>query len=76
MRVLAKTGAMVRSCAMMYKAVAQSLLLYGSERWVVTGDMLKVLEVLHYQSARQITGMAVTCRVGREWEYPLVVVAI
>ena len=36
-RVLAKTEAMVRDRGMMYKAVEQSVLLYDSEIWVVTG---------------------------------------
>ena len=42
-RVLAKTGATVHARGMMYKAVAQSMLLYRSEIWVVMGKMLKVL---------------------------------
>ena len=28
----------------MYKAMAQSVILYGSEIWVVMGEMLKILE--------------------------------
>ena len=36
-RVLVKTEAMVRDRGMMYKAVEQSVLLYDSEIWVVTG---------------------------------------
>ena len=31
-----------------HKAVAQSVLLYGSEIGVVTGEMLKVLEGFHH----------------------------
>ena len=42
-RVLAKTVATVQAQEMMYKAVDQSVLLYGSEIWVVTGEMLKLL---------------------------------
>ena len=30
--------------AIMYKAVVQTVLLYGSDIWVVTGEMLMVLE--------------------------------
>ena len=47
-RVFVKTGATVRSRGMMYKAVAQLVLMYRSESWVVTGDMLKVLEGFHH----------------------------
>ena len=36
-RVMAKTGATVQARGTMYKAVAQPVLLYGSEIWVVTG---------------------------------------
>ena len=60
----------------MYKAVAQSVLLYSSESLVVTGAMLKVLEGLHHQLARQVTGMIETSGAGREWEYPLEVAAL
>ena len=35
--VLVKTGATVRAQGMIYKAVAQSVLLYGSNIYVVTG---------------------------------------
>ena len=42
-RVLVKTGATVRSHEIIYKAMAQLVLLYGNESWVVTGDMIKVL---------------------------------
>ena len=52
---------------MMYKAVAQSVLLKVSESWVVTGEMLKVLEGFHHWAARRITGMTATREAGREW---------
>ena len=71
-RVLAKTGAMMRSCGMMYKVVAQSFLLYGSESWVVTWDMIKVLNGFHHRTSRRITGMRAAHGAGGEWEYPLV----
>ena len=66
-RVLAKTGSTVRSCGMLYKAVAQSVLLYGSDIWVVMGAMLKILEGFHYRSARRITGMTATRGADGEW---------
>ena len=69
-RVLAKTGATVWSWERIYKAVVQSVLLYVSERWVVTGDMLKILEGFHQRADRQITGMTATRGADREWEYP------
>ena len=63
-RVLAKTGATVRSQGMIYKAVSQSVLYNIIEIWVVTGEMLKVLEGFHHQAARRITGMTVTHGAG------------
>ena len=55
---------------MMYKAVFQSVILYGSEIWVVTGAMLKFLEGFHHRSSRCITGMMATRGAGKELEYP------
>ena len=70
--VLESTGANMWAWGAMYKAVAQSIILYGSKIWVVTGEMLKVLEGFHHRAARQITGLTEKCRAGREWEYPSV----
>ena len=52
-----------------YKAVAQLVLLYGSESWVVNGDMLKVLTVFHHRAAQRITGTTAKSGAGEEWEY-------
>ena len=75
-RVLANTGATVRSRGMVFKAVAQLVLLYSSESWVVTGVMLKVLEGFRHQVDRRIMGMTATCGEGGEWEYPPMVEAL
>ena len=48
----------------MYKTVSQSVLLYGSEGWLVTGEMLKVLLTFHYREARHITGTTEKCGAG------------
>ena len=53
--------------------MAQLALLYGSEGWVVTGVMLKVLEGFHHEAARRITEMMAKRGAGGEWEYPSVV---
>ena len=63
-RVLAKTGATVRARGMVYKAVVQSVLLYGTERWVVTEEMLKVFKGFHHWAERRITGMKATGGAG------------
>ena len=66
-RVLENTVAMVRYHGMMYMAVAQSVLLYVSESWVVVGTMLKSLEGFHHWAARQITGITETGGLGGDW---------
>ena len=76
LRVMERTGATMRSQGEMYKAVAESVLLYGSKSWVVTGDMLKVLEGFHHQTAWRITEMTAKRGAGGEWKYFLVVEAM
>ena len=56
-KVVMKTGEMVWTWGMLYKAVFQTVLLYGSNIWVVMGVMLKVLEELHHWADRRIVGM-------------------
>ena len=75
-RVLDKTGETVRSSGMVYKAVANLVLLYSSESWMVTAAMLKVLEGFHHWYTRRILGMTATRGVGGVWEYPPVVAAL
>ena len=43
------------------------MLSYGSESWVVSGEMLKVLEEFRHRLERWIAGMAEKCGSGREW---------
>ena len=74
-RVLERTGAMVRDQGDMDKAVVQLVLLYGSERWVVTGGILKVLDGFHHREARRITGVTEKRGASGYWEYPPVVEA-
>ena len=68
-------GATVWDLGVMYKAVAQSVLLYGSEIWVVTGGILKVLDGFHHREARRITGVTEKRGASGYWEYPPVVEA-
>ena len=58
-KVVLKTGAMVWERGILCKAVVQLVLLYGSESWVVMGEILKVIEVFHRGVERRITGMTV-----------------
>ena len=72
-RLLERTGAMVRAQGDLYKVVMQSVMLCGSENWVVIGDILRVLAGLHHWLAWRITGMTEKREAGGEWDYPLVV---
>ena len=56
-RFLERTVSMVRFQGEMYKAMVHLVLLYGSKSWVVTVEVLKVLEGFHHQAARRIMGM-------------------
>ena len=47
--VLRQTGAHVKSQAMLYKTLVQTMLLYGCERWVVKDTMMTVLEDFHHR---------------------------
>ena len=60
----------------MYKAVAQSVILYGSKRWVVMEEMFKVLEGFHHRAAQRITVLTKKRGAGRDWEDPSVVEAL
>ena len=57
----------MRAWGEIYKVVAQSVLLYSSKSWVVTGEMLKVMTEFHHWVTRQITGMMAERGSGREW---------
>ena len=45
--MLSWTGASLRTSSMFYKAVVQSVLLYGSKTWTLSSTMLKVLGGFH-----------------------------
>ena len=66
-KVLGKMGAPIKACAMMYKALVQAVLLYGSPIWVVKDAMVMVIEVFQHMIARQILGMI--ARKGDGMEY-------
>ena len=42
--------------AMFYKAVLQAVMIYGSEIWVITYSMMKVLKGFHHQINQSIMG--------------------
>ena len=54
-RVLAVEGAKPKVIGMFYKAVVQSVLLYGSETWVLTRANYDILNSFHVSVARKIS---------------------
>jgi hypothetical protein len=70
-RILAREGATPRVSGMFYKAVVQSVLLFGSETWVLSQPMLRALEGFHRRVARRLAGKQpyLDRRTG-EWVYP------
>jgi hypothetical protein len=56
---------------MFYKAVVQSVLLYGCETWVITSQVLRVLEGFHHRVARRLSGKRpYYLSRGNQWVYP------
>jgi hypothetical protein len=55
-RVLARESAMPRISALLYKATIQTVLLYGSETWVINDEILQLLTSFHHGAAHQLTG--------------------
>ena len=46
-KLVTKIGSTVWAQGVLYKAFVQKVLLYGINIWVVTGDILKLLEGFH-----------------------------
>jgi hypothetical protein len=54
-----------------YKAVVQSVLLYGCESWVISRQILRSLERFHHQVARRSTNRSIQPDLNTgEWLYP------
>ena len=70
-KILSKEKAKPRIMAIFYKAVVQSVLLYGSESWVLTKKMLQTLRSFHHRCARYITNRHIKQDMETgEWSYP------
>ena len=55
--MVAKAGVTVWEREIMYKALVQMVLLYGSDIWAVTDATLELLEVFHHRVDHRIAGM-------------------
>ena len=68
-KVLERESVPPRVAGMFYQAAVASVLLYGSESWVVSPSALRELEGFHVEAARRLTGMR-PWKVKGEWIYP------
>ena len=68
-RLLRAEGARPRQAGMFYKAVVQAVLLFGSETWVRTQTMDKLLSGFHHRVARRLSGHMPRLHNG-VWVYP------
>ena len=69
-RLLSKKDSNPRTMAIFYKTIVQSVLLYGSESWVLNQTMLNSLRSFHHRCARFITGRHIRVDVNGYWTYP------
>ena len=56
-KVIKKEEVPPRAAGMFYQAVVVSVLLYGSESWVVSPAVMRELERFHVEAARRLTSM-------------------
>ena len=64
-RVMDKKGITVRDRSVLYKAVVYTVLLYWSDSWVITGEIIKVLEDFRHHIACRFMGKT-ACIVGKD----------
>ena len=65
-----REGVDPRLAAIFYRAVVQTILLYGSETWVILEAMKKKVEGAHTDFLRQMTGNLARQIVDGTWETP------
>ena len=68
--VLRREGADPKVSVNFYKAVAQAVLLFGADTWVLTQRMEKALDSFQYRVARRLTGKQPWRRTDGSWDYP------
>ena len=69
-RVLGREGASTKVSGNLYKAVAQSVLLFRAKTWVLTQRMEKSLGSFQSRVARRLTGKQPRCQTDGSWNYP------
>jgi Reverse transcriptase (RNA-dependent DNA polymerase) len=69
-KLLHREGANSRIFGMFYKAVVQTVLLFGCESWTMTDAMWTVLRGFHHRAARRMANMMAYRTAGGKWVYP------
>jgi hypothetical protein len=69
-RILSKESADPRVMASFYKAVIQSVLLYGAESWVIAKNTMQKLRSFHRRCARYIAGQHIRADRNGNWTFP------
>jgi hypothetical protein len=69
-RILSKESAKPRVMASFYKAIIQSVLLYGAESWAISELTLCKLRSFHRRCARYITGQHIRENPDGSWTHP------
>ena len=67
--VLGQEGADPKVSGNFYKVLAQSVLIFGAETWVLTQRMEKALDRFQSRVARRLTGNQLRRRTDGVWEY-------
>ena len=68
--VLSREGADERTSGQIYLAVVQSVMLYGSEMWVLTSRIGSFLGRLHHRVTQRLTGRQPWQERYGVWVYP------
>ena len=68
--VLGRDGADPKVSGNFYKAVAQAVLLFGAETWVLSQSMEKALDKFQARGARSLTGKQTRRKKYGIWDYP------
>ena len=71
MSVLSREGADACTSGQIYLAVVQLIILYGSETWVMTPRIGRVLGKFYHRMAHRLTGRQPRQGRDRVWVYPL-----
>jgi hypothetical protein len=69
-RLLTRENASRRVMGCFYKAIVQSVLLYGSETWVISAANMKKLSSFHHGCARFISNRHIKPDDEGTWTYP------